>query len=166
MQINKGDNTKKIISGCMLMLALNGLAYCAQTSRLELTDGSVIKAEVISLKNGIYTLNTGALGEIKLEASKIKNIEIANQEVNPADNAIKSKTEQLKQQITNNPGTAKIIAGLATDPQFQEIVKDPEIVNAAKSEDIKALMSNKKFMNLLNHPKVKEIQNELKEKGQ
>lgn len=157
---------KKIIGSCMLILALNGLTYGAQTSRLELTDGSVIKAEIVSLKDGIYTLNAGALGEIKVEASKIKKIEISNQDANPDDNLIKAKTEQLKQQVANNPETAKIIAGLATDPQFQEIVKDPEIVNAAKSEDIKALMSNKKFMNLLNHPKVKEIQKELKEKSQ
>jgi hypothetical protein len=167
----KGVTMKKIIMCCVFLCGLNGIAYCQQASRIELIDGNVIEAEIISVEDGVYTLNADSLGKIKVMASKIKKIEMQNTNPSPqstipqqADvNAIKSQVGQIKARVANSPEIMQIITSLMSDPEFQEIMKDPEIVNAAKSEDINALMSNKKFMNLISHPKVREIENKLEE---
>lgn len=145
-------------------LGINTIAYCGQTNKIELTDGSVIDAEIISFENNIYTLNTTSLGEIKVAASKIRKIEIASQ--NTLDtNSIQSQTDKIKQKVMANPEIMKDVSNLANTAEFQDLMKSPEIVNAAKSGDIKALMQNQKFMELINNPKIKEIGNKLKDKN-
>ena len=167
---------KKIAICFLFLLGVIGSATCGQTSKIELTDGSIINAEVVSLDNGTYTLNAGSLGEIKVEASKIKRIELKSENtastptiqpesaINASDPSnAEMKTEMAKYQaaVMNDPETLKIATDLAQDPQFQEIMKDPQVLEALKSGNMQALMSNPKFMNLINHPKIKEIGNKL-----
>ncbi len=165
---------KRKIVYCVLFLALTGIAYGGQTSRVELTDGSVINAEVISFDQGTYTLDAGALGQIRIEASRIRSISTPTKDASSpnssADSKIvagsnadlaQSRMEDVRTEMVNNPGIMQIIRGLAADPQFQEVLKDPDVVAAIKSQDIKALTSNEKFMKLLGHPAIKEIEDKL-----
>ena len=160
---------KKTFVCFVFILGLTVTGYCGQSSRIELNDGSVIEGEVISLDNGTYTLNSGSLGKIKIEASKIKRIETKSQNPTSVNNLpllinpdlVKSGVDQVQQQITNDPEIMQIVSDLANDPQFQEAMKDPELVRATKAQDIKALMANEKFMNLIKNAKIKEIENKL-----
>ncbi len=147
-------------------LAIPSAAICGQLSRIELTDGNIINAEVVSFNNDTYVLNSPSLGQFQINASKIRKIEANNPIAQGAPDAssielIKSKMDTLQTNITNDPAIMKIIAGLLTDPQFEEVLKDPEVVRAAKSKDINALVGNEKLLDLVNHPKVKEIENML-----
>lgn len=157
---------KQLIVCCALLAGFSGIVYCAQASRVELSDGSVINAEVVSLDNGIYTLNVESLGRITIDASKIRTIETPVPETHVAptgdipvqnSNAVSSKTEQLERIVEADPEIMKKISGLLTDQQFKDLLEDPEIVNAAESKDINALLLNKKFKDVLNHPAIKEI---------
>lgn len=161
---------KKIALCCLFLLGLKGFAYCGQISKIELSDGSVIQAEVVSLEKGTYTLHTNSLGEVKIPASEIRKIGMPNltpdsvvNNSEPSNSTPKSKTGQLKTSITNNPEIMATMVGMLSDPQFQEILKDPEIMNAVKTENVKALQANEKFMRVINHPKIKEIEGKLKE---
>lgn len=163
---------KKLIICCLCFFWLSRIAHCAQMNKVELTDGSVIEAEIVSQDNGTYTLKSEGLGEVKIDASKIRRIESLSTEAapgpgNPGSNAdlLKSEVDKLKPVITNNQEIMKNVAGLVRDPQFQGILKDPDIVNAVRSGNVKALMSNDKFMNLTNHPAIKEIEKEIKNKS-
>ncbi len=161
----------RLLITCVFILGLTLAAFCGQISRIELNDGSVIKAEVVSFENGVYTLDNGPLGKISIPASKIKKIEILD--LNPASSgnlpvipdtaSLQSKIEQTRNKITNDPEMMKTIKDLANDPQFQEALKDPELVKAAKSGDVNTLMNDDKFMKLLNNVKIKEIENRLQE---
>jgi len=161
---------KKIMLFCLLMVAISSPAYCGQTSRIQLNDGSVINAEVISFQNGTYTLRTGSLGEFKVDATKVQKIESVNTYAPPASFGpssgsganISYEVEKLKTKMAGDPEITSIVTGLVSDPQFQEIAKDPSIVNAANSGDLQSLLSNEKFMGLVNNPKIKEIQEKLK----
>lgn len=153
-----------------LLLLLSATAYCEQMSKIELTDGSIINAEIISLDNGVYTLNAESLGRVKIDASKIRKVEAKNENTpstvnipEPSDNTIKSGVDKYKTIMMGDPQILKIANDLAMDPQFQEIIKDPQIANAINSGDIQALMSNQKFMNIINHPKIEEIKDKLKQ---
>lgn len=159
----------------LFLLSLGIPGFCAQLSKIHLNDGSVIEAEVVSLENGVYTLNTGSLGQVRVDASKVGKIEAEDASsiaprisipTNPANANMQSQIDSLKTTITNDPRSMQIVNDLAKDPQIQEIAKDPDIANAAKSGDIKALMSNEKFKQLIENPKIKEIGERVKEQNQ
>lgn len=166
---------KRIFICCVFFLILSVAGFCGQVSRIELIDGSVIKGEITSFQNGIYAIKTEKQGTVKLEFLKIKKIETTNKASAPAKigipaqpqlNLNKSDVNELSQKIMSNPDTMKIVSELVVDPQFQEVMKDPDILNAAKTQDINALMSNKKFMDLINNPRIQQIGNMLNEKNQ
>ncbi|MFH0856057.1 MAG: hypothetical protein V1869_06110 [Candidatus Omnitrophota bacterium] len=160
---------KKTVICFALISGFALIAYGGQISRIELNDGSVIEGEVVSLDNGAYILNSGSLGKIRVEATRVKRIEAKTQNPDPAGNLppamdqdlIKSEINQTRKQIVDNPEIMRIVNELANDPDFQEAMKDPGIVKAAKSQDVKALISNEKFMNLIKNAKIKEIENKL-----
>jgi hypothetical protein len=161
---------KKISIFWLILLTLNIAVYCEQVrNKIELKDGSVINGQIVSYANGVYTINTDTLGEIKVEAAKISKIESINTPLtNTAVNSIaqtgnltQSQMDSYKQALMNDPKNAAIIAELAADPQIQELAKDPQIVDAAKAGDIGTLMKNEKFMNTVRSRKVKESIKEL-----
>lgn len=144
---------KRMFICFLFLLGSSGIACCGQFSRIELSDGSVIQGEIISLENGAYTLKTAELGELKIDASKIRNIQMPNSDAGA----------QGYTQVPSNADFKSEVDKVLADPQFQELTKDPDITNAAKSGDIKSLMSNDKIKNLINNPKLKEIENRLKD---
>jgi len=162
---------KRIIIFCAFFLAFNAAAYCAQVSRIELTDGSVINGEITSYVGGVYTINTATSGEITVGAANVSKIESANSPAvsTPISSAVQEngpvqpQVDSYRQQLMSNPGNAAIVTGLAVTPEIQELVKDPQIVEAAKAGDIQALMKKKKFMNIVNSPQVQEAFKKLKQ---
>jgi len=117
-----------------------------------LSDGSVIQGEILSLNEGVYTIKTDTLGTIEIEASKIKAIQ--SQHIQSINN---EEFQRLQQQIMRNPEVMSMILALQDDPEIQEVLQDPVIMNAINSGDIESLLSNQKILNLLNHPKVQDI---------
>jgi len=134
-----------------------------------LADGSVINGEVVSFTNGIYTLNTANFGEIKVEARNISKIESANylpsktsfapilQENNPVQ-----PQAPYGQVLLENPENAAVVLGLTSNPKLQEMAKNPEILDAAKRNDLQALMQNAEFMEMVNSPELQEAVKKLK----
>ena len=158
---------KKIIIFCLFFLGLSALAYCGQASRIQLTDGSVINGEIISLSEGIYTINTSSLGQIKLEGAKVSKIEtvnsLSNSAASQAQNLNQAQVESYGKSLMEDPKNAAIVTELAADSQFQELAKDPQLKEAAKAGDIQAMMKNEKFKAILENPKLKETIKRLKQ---
>ena len=160
---------RKLIFFFVFILGLASMAYGGQKHTVELTDGSRIEGEVISLENGRYTLRTAHLGEIKVEASKVRKIETSHESAGPQGNlpeipdaaTIKTEMDKMQSTMMQNPEIMKTIAECLTDPGFQEMLKDPAINGAIQSQDIKTLLSNEKFSNALKHPKIQEIKRQL-----
>jgi hypothetical protein len=51
----------------------------------------------------------------------------------------------------------EMILSLQNDPDVQKILQDPEIMKAVNAGDMDALLSNPKFMKLLENPTIHEI---------
>lgn len=149
---------KKFLIG-LFILGLCAAAYGAGESRVELTDNSVIKGEVTALADGVYTIKSETLGEIKIPAEKILRIEPAE-----ATSALPSQTQMdaYKAKIMNNPEVVGMISHLAAEPQIKEIVADPQIQSSAKSGDIQDVLKSKKFTDFVNNPEVQKIIDKLK----
>ena len=161
---------KKIIMFCSLIFLLSSAAYCGQLSKIELADGTVINGEIVSYTNGVYTINTANFGEIKVGGGKVSKIESANlllpgAAVKPlvqTSDPVQSQVSTYGQTLMENPENAAIVVGLTSNPELQEMAKDPEILDAAKRNDIQALMKNPKFMNIVNSPEMQEAVKKLK----
>jgi hypothetical protein len=149
---------KNIAATLLLLLLSSGIASAGETREIDLTDGSVITGEVLSLANGIYTIRTESLGTLSVSEARIRSIR-SRGSVEPAASRPSTRDiSSLTEKMLSNDQIMGIIQSLKDDPDFQKALEDPAIVNAVKSGDASALMANPEFLKLLNNAKVKEIQ--------
>ncbi len=148
-----------------LMLAfLFQSAEAGELRALDLFDGSTITGEVQSLSNGVYTVKSESLGIIKIEASKIRAIHAISSSVG-AETVNGNRVGQLnslQQKMLNDGEIMNLIQTLQNDPEFKNILEDPEIMKAVNAGDIASLQTNPRFMKLLNNATVKEIGGKIK----
>ena len=157
---------KSVFIFFVLILLSAGL-YAGEYNEIGLIDGSTIYGEIVSFNAGVYTIKSRSLGTLKVAESDIREIRVnsANKKtMNPAgpDNvSIDSEIQALQKGMQNDQEIMAIISSLQNDPDFQKIMSDPDILNAVNSGDIAALISNPKFMSLLNNQEIQDIQKKL-----
>jgi len=130
----------------------------AEIKEIELTDGSVITGEVLSLNSGVYTIRTGSLGTIKIDDAKVRAIRPPGPASSSRPSGTSSEARSLQDKMMSDQEVMSMIQSLKDDPQFMKILEDPEIMNAVSSGDTAALMANPKFLQLLHNPTVRDIQ--------
>jgi len=150
---------KFFLPAIAVLLLLAGMAAAAETRVMELVDGSTITGELLSLSAGVYTIRSSALGTIKINESKVRAIRSKGQSGAASDTGSQVKT--LQDTMFGQADIMSMIQTLQNDPEFQKVLKDPEIMKAVQAGDLTALMSNPRFMRLLNNQAVREIQNKL-----
>lgn len=143
----------------LAIVAAFAVASAAEIREIELTDGSIITGEVVSLSKGIYTVRSAALGTVKIEESKVRTISSKGTVSTAGDsgNGVKS----LRDKMMNDGEIMDMIRSLQNDPDFQRILQDPEIMKAVQAGDISALMANPQFMKLLNNQTLQKIRNKV-----
>jgi hypothetical protein len=143
-----------------LLLALGAASAGAGELRvLELTDGSTVTAEVLSLANGIYTLRSDSLGTVKIEESKVQSIRSrASRSTVQNSSAAAGHIGVLQDRMLPDREVMSMIQSLQNDSEFQKVLEDPALMNAVNSGDMATLMANPKFMKLLNNATVRDIQ--------
>jgi hypothetical protein len=154
----------------VLLLAVFCGGVCAGApGEIELIDGSVIRGDIVSFKEGVYTITSDVIGSIEIDESKIRVIRFTSDKTDPkagydsAQRPVSAQSEALQHALLSNEEILPIILSLQNDPEIQEILNDPEIMDAVFAGDLQRLMSNPKFMKLLNHPKVQQMQDTFRE---
>jgi hypothetical protein len=161
-----GDKPE-LISGCMVtailvLLTLTvaaAVVNAAEIREIELTDGSVVTGEVVSLSGGIYTIRSTTLGTLRIEASKIRSIRLKGSAAARSDD--RSRVKSLEDKMLGDSELMDSISTLQNDPDFQKILQDPEIMKAVQTGDMGALMKNPDFMKLLNKQAIKDMNRKL-----
>jgi hypothetical protein len=134
--------------------ALAAGSAAAEIKEIELTDGSVITGEILSLSSGVYTIRTGSMGTLKIDDAKVRAIRPrGSSSSSPQAGEIKSLQDRM---LTDREVMGKI-ESLKDDPQFMRTLEDPEIMNAVNNGDVAALMANPRFLELLQNPMVQDI---------
>jgi hypothetical protein len=151
----------------LLLICFCHSAFGAQVCEIELIDGSAIRGEMISHNEGIYVVKSQSLGILKVKESEIGVIRFISQgserpgkkgTAAGSERKVSPEIESLQKSMMQDPAVMEKVMTLQNDPQMQELLRDPEFMNAINSGDISTLMSNPKFLELLNNPQIKEIQ--------
>ncbi len=150
-----------VISVSLLILSMVvtvPVLNAAEIQDIELTDGSVITGEVVSMSKGIYTVRSSTLGTLRIEASKVRVIRSRGSAA-PGDTG--GRVKSLEDKMFADGDIMAAISALQNDPDFQKVLRDPEIMKAVQAGDIAALMKNPEFMKLLNNQTVQDINKKL-----
>jgi hypothetical protein len=64
---------------------------------------------------------------------------------------------RIQERLLNDEAILKKIQALQNDPDIQAVLNDSALMDALRAGDLKAVMSNPKFMRLLENPAIQEI---------
>ena len=151
----------------LIPIILSTQVLAGEIRRIELTDGSIIYGQIVSVNEGVYAIKSESLGLIQLEEARIRAIrfgssaQVRGAPDSPAQDLQNARIQILQQSMMSDPEVMRIIMSLQEDPYFKEVLKDPDILKAVNSGDIDALLSNPKFIRLLNSPAIQEIGNKI-----
>jgi len=143
----------------LIAIFIPTLAQAGPVQEIELTDGSIVRAEVVALNNGTYTLRSDSLGEMEIAAAKIKTISNrvgSTAAVNP-DPSSAVNIEDLRKSIINDPNAMAKIETLQNDPLVQDILNDEATMRALSAGDLNTLMNDPKIKALMEHSTVRDI---------
>lgn len=136
------------------------LVYGGTLREIELTDGSVVRAEVVSMSRGVYRLRSDTLGEIEVPEYRVRAIRsLEVQTVGPQAHPEPSKalSTNLQQRLLQDSAAMEKIFSLQNDPLVQSILSDESTMRAIKAGDMGALLNNPKIRALMAHPTVQEL---------
>ncbi len=141
----------------LFFLSAAGASQAGQVKTIDLTDGSVITGEVLSLTNGLYTIRTVSLGTVTVRDDRVRAIRTPGSASSPAAPS-SADLSSLTEKMLSDSEIMSMIQSLKNDPSFQKAMEDPDIMKAVSSGDTAALMANPKFLELMNNATVRDIQ--------
>ena len=148
--------------GLTLLLTLaSSCLIAAELQQIILRDGSQVNAEVMSLKNGIYTLKSPALGQFAVSAGQIRTIQTIHGSMShsksPEQTRASVNMEQIQSSLLANGDAVNIIMGLQNDPAVKAILGDRDIMAAIQRGDYDSLAKNPKIKKLMNKAEIRQI---------
>ncbi len=151
-------------TGVLLGFALGIGSAAADT--VVLTGGSKLQGDVVSMGNGVYTIRTTSMGDVRVSAGSIASIQRGARStvdsVGSAAGALGADAIQgLQSSMAQNPGVLGSIMQLQSDPEMQAILSDPGLMRAVQSFDLEALRNHPKIRALMNNARVREIQKDM-----
>ncbi len=160
---------KQWFACCLLFFIATwfGNATAKQVSKIELIDGGVIFGRIVSQQDGRYVIQTDTLGTVSIDEEKIRVIRIQHgpspedASAPPPAQSSPDEIQDLQKSIMGNEAIMQKVLSLQNDPRMQEILQDPEILKAINSGNFTALLSNPKFLELLDSTEIKDIEKEI-----
>ncbi len=155
---------KFTISGFLILLLCANVF--AEAQEIELKDGSIIAGEIISLSNGLYTIESNSLGNLKIKKSKIRTIRSKSRRSGKSSPlpVVNNTVQALQDTIMSQPDLMTMIMALQNDPDIRMALQDSKVMNAVMSGNINALMDNPAFQRILENPRVQAISREIEAK--
>lgn len=147
---------------CSVTFLTIGGALGEDLKLIHLNDGSSIRAEVLSLNKGVYTLQSSSMGRIQIDAAKIAAITNPGQATRATNNDIPTgadgvNMDRMSKELMNDPDMMKKIMSMQNDPALKDVLNNPDIMRLISSNDFGALANRPEIQQLMKHPIVQEI---------
>jgi hypothetical protein len=159
---------KYLLLWVLLLLSLwFGSGLAGELREFELHDGTILTGELLSLRDGVYTLKSPSLGTITLEASKVRAMRlhtpanVAPVPQSPGQPAVEAQIQRLQQTMLGDAAIMQLLTSLLNAPEIQTLLADPTILQAVQSQDFHTLMTHPKVQQLLLHPTVRDLSKRL-----
>lgn len=152
---------RSLLASLVIIVLAVGISFAGEIKEIELTDGSVITGEVVSLNGGTYTIRTESMGTVSVPDGKVRSIRKKGAS-SSSSAGIGDAVRPIQERMEQDPAVMEMIKGLQNDPDFQKVLEDPEMMRAVEAGDIATLMSNPKFLQLMNNSTVRDIQTKMK----
>ena len=131
-------------------------SHAGVVSQIQLLDGSLIQAEIISFSNGVYKLRSESLGTLSIAEDRVQSIRpnlpqipgTPNQ-LQAADPAVGQKVQGLQQKLISDPKTMDMLLDLQSDPSMSSVLKDKELMRAIQQGNISKVVKNPKIKKLM-----------------
>jgi len=137
-----------------------------------LRDGTKIKGRLIGVQGDTYIVQSPSLGNISLRASDVVSITAQDAPpLPPSDSgssfsgpSFKAQVEGLQKTMLADPEILTALQELAKDPQFLEMINDPEFTAAVMNYDLEKVRNNPKSQLLMQHPALQNLMQKMKQK--
>lgn len=143
----------------LLPFLISAWAHAAPVQYIEFSDGSRVRAEVISLDEGTYTLRSETLGEIRIPADRINSISTRGLASTTTAPGLSSQTQinSMRELLLQDPNAMANIQSLQNDPLVKDILNDEAAMRAINSGDFETLINDPRIKSLMEHSTVREI---------
>lgn len=146
----------------ILAAPFSGTAGAGDLTRFELDDGSVIVGEALGLAGGVYRIRTPALGEIDVQAARIRRMERATAAAGgagaaPGSGDYSAQLQGIQRSLVGDPDIMQSIIALQQDPQLKRVLQDPELIGLITSGNVQALREHAGFGELMSNPGIRAI---------
>jgi len=146
----------------LFCMTLPVTVHAGELQEIVLTDGSIIIGELVSQANGVYTIKTAPLGDLKVEDAKVETIRNKSGRMEGSVNGLfQQEIITIQQKMIADESIIQLILALQNDQDFQDILQDESIMKAISSGDFNVLMTNPKIVKLMNNSSVQEIKGKL-----
>jgi len=151
-------------------LFLGTAATAGQLREVVLGDGSVILAEVVSLKDGVYTLKSETMGTLNIDENAIRTIRspgagetavLKSGKPGEGKEDMAAMRQSMMGDVMSNPGLLGMIFSLRNDPEVRRVLQDPEVMEMVMAGDLEGLRDDPKFRELMENPKIQSLTEEL-----
>ncbi len=114
-------------------IVMQGWAVAGEPAEIEMMDGSIIRAEVLSLHDGVFTIRSDTLGTLDIVQSRVRSIRQGPfgrvlENSAPQTSGLSASAEQIKtlaQAMTADRDIMDRISLLSGDPDILDAIQDP-----------------------------------------
>ncbi len=159
------------------LIAFTCGAFAADIREVVLTDGSVIRGEVLQFDSSGCKIKNDTFGIIKVPMNKVDEIRHPRaasgvpaaqttgqqklllselQKKNQKD-AIQAQVGVIQQLLMQDPKMQQLVMALQTDPDIMKALQDPKIMMAIQTGDYKSLEKHPAIIKLMSKPEIKKL---------
>ena len=139
-------------------------SHAGVRSQVQLLDGTLIQAEIISFSNGVYKLRSKSLGTISVAEDRVQSIRPNKSQISgtpaqleTADPPVGQKVQGLQQKLTSDPKTMEMLLDLRKDPSMIGVLNDKDLMRAIQQGNLSTVIKNPKIQKLMKSKAVGDV---------
>ena len=139
-------------------------SHAGVRSQVQLLDGTLIQAEIISFSNGVYKLRSKSLGTISVAEDRVQSIRPNKSQIpgtpaqlETADPPVGQKVQGLQQKLTSDPKTMEMLLNLRKDPSMIGVLNDKDLMRAIQQGNLSTVIKNPKIQKLMKSKAVGDV---------